>query len=78
MGFLSRKNKHGKFYLEIYKVLMHKLEAYMEMADYLAQVQIDILKTDQPNVSDQDLKMFMCLMALEVRHLHIIETTKIC
>lgn len=27
---------------------MHKLKAYMEMADYLAQVQIDILKTDQP------------------------------
>lgn len=46
--FLSKKNKHGRFYLENYKVLVHKLEACMEMADYLAQVQIDILKTNQP------------------------------
>lgn len=29
-------------------MLVHELEACMEMADYLAQVQIDILKTDQP------------------------------
>lgn len=34
--------------MEIYKVLMHNLEAYIEMVDYLAQVEIDILKTDQP------------------------------
>lgn len=29
-------------------MLVHKLEACMEMEDYLAQVQIDILKTNQP------------------------------
>lgn len=46
--FPSKKNKHGRFNVEIYKVLVHKLEACMEMADCLAQVQIDSLKINQP------------------------------